>query len=702
MYKIIDLGAYVEDTLEPRVSIVDDGYLVKTASNDIQVFWRTFNRGKNKGYLHVIAMTDGNYYGPNNNGDWFDGADLKKYHPSFVKDGHIFLFHMNKDVNKSIGKPIYSFYNDNMHRVELVLEFDKGARGADVLVSKLRNNEQVFVSMGVRVANDVCSICGHKSKTRAEYCDHLKYNMKKILADGRQVYAINPGPLRFFDISIVNRPADKTAWALEKEASDKKYTNARTNEYMGDTRDAKGESVNDGIVKTSAELGEEHEYALSKISSIKKVSDIIKQVDGNIADIDVGDDLDEKRKLEFLKSHSQQLDAMDYPTMDFDDLDATDVSPGGLIRITIGLGGVPSVGDMAYSAGKHFFGDSLTQDIIPQILDKLQEGFSFLQDRPDKLESTVLPILNDVDPEEIQNGSRFNNIVHTIGPVVKNRIILIKRLLPSNVGFSDDFTDSLTKSAANSVINYGKIPEFNTSDSIDVNNLMNNKSLMKTLKYSLNEALKSSSGNLDTVKFIDRMGNAAVTNRYNVTQATSIKSPMEIIKRILGSAIGLAGLLSLFSNRPLLERVLTSVLGVGVGSVLLNSKPVDELVETEHHTEIPAASFGFHHNKTAAESAVDWKNRLKKFTDSSKEIGSFTKENLPVLLGLSVPSVLGLDYLINKKWIYRNYRDPEQEMSLPGRLGYKAGRMVVNNPVTTYTGSVLLGSLLNEKLRNRK
>lgn len=69
-----------------------------------------------------------------------------------------------------------------------------------------------------KIAFDVCSICGHRAKHAAEYCEHAKYAMRKTLADGRKVCVFNPNP-RFFDHSHVNVPADKIAGVMEKVAS---------------------------------------------------------------------------------------------------------------------------------------------------------------------------------------------------------------------------------------------------------------------------------------------------------------------------------------------------------------------------------------------------------------------------------------------------------------------------------------------------
>lgn len=63
-----------------------------------------------------------------------------------------------------------------------------------------------------------CSICGNVSKSRPEYCDHLKTQLKQFLPDGRKVFSYNYFP-RFFDISKVGVPADRSAWMLRKVAS---------------------------------------------------------------------------------------------------------------------------------------------------------------------------------------------------------------------------------------------------------------------------------------------------------------------------------------------------------------------------------------------------------------------------------------------------------------------------------------------------
>ena len=107
-----------------------------------------------------------------------------------------------------------------MHRVELVVYLDRSlAKKFDAysVIERIENGGFPDVSMGCKVPFDVCSICGNKSKTRDDYCDHCKYMMNKILPDGRKVYVLNLTP-RFFDISFVFIGADKTAKVMAKLA----------------------------------------------------------------------------------------------------------------------------------------------------------------------------------------------------------------------------------------------------------------------------------------------------------------------------------------------------------------------------------------------------------------------------------------------------------------------------------------------------
>ena len=213
--KLLQLDDYFRGNngLEPTVQLLDFNSKVASEASE----WSTrIQPTPGKTYILVLAMGASEFYGPNRNGDGFKESELLKTHKTFETDAHVYKSHVNKDPSKASGKVVKSFYNNDMHRVELVLELDNN-KAPDV-VEKVNSGRSVAVSMGCKIKYDVCSICGNKAPTRAQYCKHLRNELNKIYPDGRIVCADNPNP-KFFDISIVWRPADKTGYMLKKVAS---------------------------------------------------------------------------------------------------------------------------------------------------------------------------------------------------------------------------------------------------------------------------------------------------------------------------------------------------------------------------------------------------------------------------------------------------------------------------------------------------
>lgn len=167
-------------------------------------------------YFYDRAMGAGEVYGANNNGDWFSREDLIKCHPSFEKEAHMFRHHQNKDPNNAIGSILGAAYNYPLDTVDLILKAPLNKVAAEVQAYEGGNIIQT--SMGAKVAHDECSICGNKARTRMEYCNDLRMNMRKVMTDGRQVFAKNPNP-RFVDLSVVIVGADPGSMILRKIAS---------------------------------------------------------------------------------------------------------------------------------------------------------------------------------------------------------------------------------------------------------------------------------------------------------------------------------------------------------------------------------------------------------------------------------------------------------------------------------------------------
>lgn len=391
MYKVIDLGVEVASTGEPRVRTLEPS-LIKTASTEIQDYWDTLSKNDKYAYLWVIGVSAMEYYGCNNNGDAFTEADLKKTIPDWTANAHIFLHHVNKDPRKSIGKPVYAWYNNEMHRVELILAIDKSANGAAAVVERIKNGEQLYVSMGCNVKYDVCSICGHQSKSRSEYCDHLRYNLKKILPDGKQVYALNPNP-KFFDISIVTKPADPTAFALDKIASE-------------------GGLQHTASVLSSAELGEQSEHMAEKVAGLRKMADILKQVEGRIA---------ATKNIQAARDIADQgFEEFDYPVMPYHHFEHVGITPLMLMMALSALRAPITLGDSYWMSGLPRMGVGMGD-----ALHMLPDSMDMLADHPDSIGSILSRMFGgQMPPTPIQRSIT----IRIVQPLARKRIIFISRL----------------------------------------------------------------------------------------------------------------------------------------------------------------------------------------------------------------------------------------------------------------------------------
>lgn len=263
MFKLIDSASFFEYE-EPTITVLDPkgiSSLVKIAADTrISEYASRIEPKPGKMYLHINAMGAGEYYGSNKNADYFPESNLLQYYKTFeTSPAHVFRHHINKDPAKSIGKVIYAIYNERMHRVELVAEVDT-TLGYDI-EDRILQGDYPSTSMACKTPYDVCSICGNKAHTRQEYCVHLRNELGKIHPDGRRVMALNVGPLKFFDISIVIKPADVTSSILQKVAFSEEPT-------VGSAEMAEIEGVSETI----------------KQASLRKLSELIKEIDGGYVD----------------------------------------------------------------------------------------------------------------------------------------------------------------------------------------------------------------------------------------------------------------------------------------------------------------------------------------------------------------------------------------------------------------------------------
>lgn len=128
--------------------------------------------------------------------------------------------HVNKNPDIAYGDIVLAVWNAPMHRVEVIARHDreKAKRvGAEEIIVDLDAGKPRQISMGCKVPFDVCTVCGHISRTPNDYCSHLKTMMGSTMPDGRIVGAVNLFP-KFFDLSDVFVPAAKESGVIMKVA----------------------------------------------------------------------------------------------------------------------------------------------------------------------------------------------------------------------------------------------------------------------------------------------------------------------------------------------------------------------------------------------------------------------------------------------------------------------------------------------------
>lgn len=280
MRKIIELDDHfptgeltLQLVLPLRNGRFDTGRVTKTASEALD-YIKNVMPEPGKTHLLLLAMGAEETYGPNRNGDGFSeypvpargkeaaargerwwvapGQELTKTYKTFeTNPAHAFKHHQNKDPAKASGVVKKAFWNPRMHRVELLTAVDN-EKDAE-WIERVEAGEFPAVSMGCRIKYDVCSRCGNKAPTRADYCKHAQA-MNVVNPDGTKNFVYNPDA-DFFDISRVFRPADRIGYTMKKVA---------------DVYE----------VRLSADLGAEAEWASVKIAAAKKLSEMDKIIRG--------------------------------------------------------------------------------------------------------------------------------------------------------------------------------------------------------------------------------------------------------------------------------------------------------------------------------------------------------------------------------------------------------------------------------------
>ena len=198
----------------------DDDHSIKSASSS--VFSKKMiedNMPDNKHFgVHYVALGASEHYSANKNGDFWNEKSLAHRGDdygmdTFVKFGHYFREHRNRDPKQAIGIIKAAAYNHEMHRGEVIVWGDKDKAEKEFRDAKAGKN--LDCSMSARVAGDRCSICDHFASRSKDYCIHAKNHMTQWWPKkAKFVYVDNVKP-RFFDLSGVANRADRIARHLE-------------------------------------------------------------------------------------------------------------------------------------------------------------------------------------------------------------------------------------------------------------------------------------------------------------------------------------------------------------------------------------------------------------------------------------------------------------------------------------------------------
>ena len=214
-------SAVLPELFGPMVTLIEDPvkFIKHAAASGALFDYDAMKPDKDHVGIHLVGLGDVETFGFNRNGDGFPKEACIKYHDTFVKHGAVYRHHKHTDKNLSIGDIKASAYNPEMHRVELYIHANKEKAAPEL--EKLASEGEIPFSMSCRVPGDRCGRCNtfRTSSKDPNQCDHIKYALGRMEDDGRINGVYNDDP-KFFDMSFVLKPADRTAWSLKVAAAD--------------------------------------------------------------------------------------------------------------------------------------------------------------------------------------------------------------------------------------------------------------------------------------------------------------------------------------------------------------------------------------------------------------------------------------------------------------------------------------------------
>ena len=239
--KYIQVSAFDRSGV-PNIELLHPGVMIKTASAHPMIKRAAADLPEREDGIWVLlnAVSAGEYWGCNSNGDFFPEESLKHAcdmsldcprhldygYKTFEKYAFPYRHHANKQPHKSVGERVkLAIWNDEMKRVELIhflrrdSEFDEFGEvvkiGASDLVRDIESGLSPCVSMGCKVPFDICLSLGSPIKTDRGLVpiEDVKITDKVLTHRGRfrrvRKVMMNEGSRGSVSIKILGRP-DKT------------------------------------------------------------------------------------------------------------------------------------------------------------------------------------------------------------------------------------------------------------------------------------------------------------------------------------------------------------------------------------------------------------------------------------------------------------------------------------------------------------
>lgn len=184
----------------------DTSSLKKSASTIFGMDYDALKPDKDHVGIHVVALGAHERYGCNRNFDAFSKAACLKYHDTFVKHGHVYRHHRNKDPEKALGQIKVSAYNPEMDRVELFIHANK-EKAADEL-ARLEKEGEIPFSMACVLDPEYPVLTRDRGYvaistiTTADYVLAEDRQWHQVTALNRRVYTGPCSRLHFYGLSM--------------------------------------------------------------------------------------------------------------------------------------------------------------------------------------------------------------------------------------------------------------------------------------------------------------------------------------------------------------------------------------------------------------------------------------------------------------------------------------------------------------------